>query len=279
MKKKILVIMVVLLFVGVNVLYAAGDLAVLGSLGIGRENTHSTVKLSLKETVNGPAISLVNDLDNVWIFQFKANQTDHLSTIPGALYDYYLFENSGEGLNKELRVYGYPIGANGLSYGALQMVGTTADFEIKTGGSANNILLTPALSAGVGIGTTDTAGYKLYVSGSVYASGGYYPSDISLKKDINSIESPLKKILNIKGVSYTWKTEEYKDRGFVEGRHFGIIGQEVERVLPEIVKETSNGEKNVAYTEMIPVLIEAIKEQQKIIERQQKDIEELKSFL
>ncbi len=279
MKKKIFILMVGILLIGVN-LYAAGDLTVMGSLGIG-QTASSSFKLMVRDAVSssGPQIVLANNLDNVWIFSFKASQTDHLSTIPGGLYDYYLFENSYNqaGKNRELRVYGYPTGASAASYGSLHVVGATSDFEIKTGGSTNNILLTPGASAGVGIGATDTAGYKLYVNGSVYASGGYYPSDIRFKKDINPIESPLSKILNIQGVSYNWKTEEYKDRGFMEGKHYGVIGQEVEKVLPEVVKEGINGEKSVSYTEMIPVLIEAMKEQQKIIERQQKELEALKT--
>lgn len=275
MKKKILIFIIGFLLIGVN-LYAAGNLTVMGSLGIGQDSSPS-FKLLVKDVVSGPQIVLANDLDNVWIFQFKAHQSDHLSTIPGALYDYYLFENSQAGWNKELRVYGYPTGASSLSYGSLQVVGTTSNFEIKTAGSASNILLTPGASAGVGIGATDTAGYKLYVNGAVYASGGYYPSDIKFKKNINPIESPLSKILNIQGVSYNWKTEEYKDRGFIEGKHYGVIGQEVEKVFPEVVKEGPNGEKSVSYTEMIPVLIEAIKEQQKTIEKQQKEIETLKT--
>ena len=83
--------------------------------------------------------------------------------------------------------------------------------------------------------------------------------------------------MNIKGVVYSWKTDEYKERGFSEGTHYGVIGQEVEKVLPEVVKESPNGEKSVSYTEIIPVLIEAVKEQQKIIETQQKEMEALKT--
>jgi hypothetical protein len=129
----------------------------------------------------------------------------------------------------------------------------------------------------VGIGvTTPTA--KLDVAGTVNASGGYTQvSDVKFKKDITAIESPLKKIAGIKGVSYSWNTAEYKERGFTEGRHYGVIGQEVEKVLPEIVKEGLNGEKSVSYTELIPVLIEAVKEQQKVIEGQQKEMKELKA--
>jgi len=76
----------------------------------------------------------------------------------------------------------------------------------------------------------------------------------------------------LNGLSYEWKTEEYMDRGFQEGRHYGVIAQEIEKVLPEIVNTAPDGTKSVAYTEIIPVLIEAIKEQQKEIEQLKKII-------
>lgn len=129
----------------------------------------------------------------------------------------------------------------------------------------------------VGIGTTGP-NYKLDVAGVVNASGGYAQvSDIKFKKDITSIDSPLSKVLNINGVAYSWKTDEFKEMGFTEGRHYGVIAQEIEKIIPEAIKEASNGEKSVVYTEMIPLLIEAIKEQQKTIESQNKAMEELKA--
>ena len=89
------------------------------------------------------------------------------------------------------------------------------------------------------------------------------------------IDEPLQKILNMNGVNYRWKTEEFSDHNFPEGRHYGVIAQEIEKVLPEIVIE-DDGEKAVAYTEIIPVLIEAMKEQQSQIDNQQAEIEEMR---
>jgi predicted RNase H-like nuclease (RuvC/YqgF family) len=58
---------------------------------------------------------------------------------------------------------------------------------------------------------------------------------------------------------------------------FGVVAQKIEKVIPEVVKEGPGGEKSVSYAEIIPVLIEAMKEQQRAIERQQKEMEELKA--
>ena len=92
-----------------------------------------------------------------------------------------------------------------------------------------------------------------------------FTSDVKFKKDIAAIESPLEKVLKMRGTTYNWKTNEFKDKNFPEGKHHGVIAQELEQILPEAVQTTAEGEKAVAYNEIIPVLIEAIKEQQKQI--------------
>ena len=112
----------------------------------------------------------------------------------------------------------------------------------------------------VGIGTTNPAGYRLYVNGSAFATGSWQPSDARLKADLKPIEGALSKVLQLRGISFVWRTDEYADRGFPEGRHYGVLAQEVEQVLPEVVREGSDGDKAVAYAELIPVLIESVKE-------------------
>jgi hypothetical protein len=72
-------------------------------------------------------------------------------------------------------------------------------------------------------------------------------------------------------------TTNLGNKGFPEGRHYGVIAQEVEESMPEAVRTGPDGDKAVSYTEIIPVLIEAIKEQQKIIQKQQKEMEGLKA--
>jgi hypothetical protein len=112
----------------------------------------------------------------------------------------------------------------------------------------------------VAIGTTDPAGYRLYVNGTAYATGGWQPSDLRLKTDVHGIEDALGKVLKLNGVTFRWRTEEHADRGFPQGRHYGLVAQEVEQVLPETVNNGPDGEKALAYSEIIPVLVESIKE-------------------
>jgi hypothetical protein len=112
----------------------------------------------------------------------------------------------------------------------------------------------------VGIGTNSTGSYKLYVQGEAYSTVNWSSSDRKFKQEIEEINGALDKVLRMRGVRFRWRTEEYGDRGFPEGRHYGVVAQEAEKVMPEIVREGPEGERTVAYSEIIPVLIESVKE-------------------
>ncbi len=106
----------------------------------------------------------------------------------------------------------------------------------------------------VGINTAPDTNFGLKVIGAVYASGAYSTSDRRWKKNIESLESPLDKVLALKGVSYDWKDPNM-------GAHqIGLIAQEVEAIYPEFVSTDSNGYKSVNYASMVSPLIESIKE-------------------
>jgi hypothetical protein len=66
---------------------------------------------------------------------------------------------------------------------------------------------------------------------------------------------------------------------FDEGTHYGCIAQEVEEILPEVVREGPDGDKAVAYSEIVPVLIESIKAQQEQIEELRTEVGELRAAL
>ena len=93
------------------------------------------------------------------------------------------------------------------------------------------------------------------------------------------LAEPLRKVLSLQGKSYEWKRDEFARENFPEGRVTGVIAQEIEKVLPELVGTRRDGYKGVAYQEIVPVLIEAVKEQQKIIDSQRKEISEIKVML
>lgn len=115
-------------------------------------------------------------------------------------------------------------------------------------------------SGNVAIGTDNPQGYRLYVNGTAYATGGWTPSDSRLKADLAGIDDALGKILRLNGMSFRWRTEDYPDRGLPDGRHYGLVAQEVEEVLPEVVGHGPGDEKALAYSELIPVLVESVKQ-------------------
>lgn len=117
--------------------------------------------------------------------------------------------------------------------------------------------------------TTNTTGSVvitggLGVSGAINAGAdvtAYAASDIRLKTDIENIPDALAKVNQLNGVTYNWNDlaheVEHKDTSV---REVGVIAQQVDAVLPEVINIRDNGYMAVRYEKMIPLLIEAIKE-------------------
>ena len=101
----------------------------------------------------------------------------------------------------------------------------------------------------------------------ISAAGIFSTSDIRLKKNIKPIEGALENIDDLNGVMFNYK-------GNSNHLHSGVIAQELEKVLPHLVKTDTRGYKTVNYTELIPFLIEAIKEQQEIIDSLMASVED-----
>ena len=124
-------------------------------------------------------------------------------------------------------------------------------------------------SGNVGIG--GAAGTeKLQVTGNILASAFLYSSDMRLKENVKPISSALKKVEALEGISFDWIDSGETSLGF--------IAQDVEKVLPELVKSSNDEEamKSVAYGNITALLVEAIKEQQKEIINLREEIEALK---
>jgi hypothetical protein len=97
-------------------------------------------------------------------------------------------------------------------------------------------------------------------------------SDARLKANIISLGSTLAKLLQIDGKTYTMKKDENKKQ------KIGVLAQDIEKVFPELVSE-SNGVKSVNYQGLVPVLINALKEQNDRMKVQQSQIDELKTIV
>jgi hypothetical protein len=91
-------------------------------------------------------------------------------------------------------------------------------------------------------------------------------SDVRFKKNIQPVADALNKVMQISGYTYEMKMDKFKRFDFNSRRHVGFIAQELEKVLPEVVDVDDHGLKSVEYGQVTPLLVEAIKEQQKEIE-------------
>ncbi|MBI5914256.1 MAG: tail fiber domain-containing protein [Bacteroidetes bacterium] len=130
----------------------------------------------------------------------------------------------------------------------------------------------------VGIGATSPGTYKLYVSGSAFATGSWVASDQRFKKDIAPVANALELVKEMRGVGYDFNRAAFPEKDFPEGKSYGFIAQELQSVLPELVNE-SDGYLAVNYDGVVPVLVEAIKEQDTQIEALRAELEDLKTTL
>ena len=124
----------------------------------------------------------------------------------------------------------------------------------------------------------------LWVTGNVYCDGVWVSSDKRYKNNIQTINNALNKIKEIKGVSFEFnkkvlakdaEAEALTGKASNTTKQLGFIAQDIEKILPEVVHTDENGFKSVDYSKVSAVLVEAIKEQQKIIEELQQRIEKL----
>ena len=101
--------------------------------------------------------------------------------------------------------------------------------------------------------------YKMKVDGNIYVSGNVLGlSDLNFKKNIQTIDNALEKIEKLRGVYFNYKNKDDK-------RQIGMIAQEVETIVPEVIYETNEETKAIAYNNLIGLLIEGMKELSYII--------------
>ena len=146
--------------------------------------------------------------------------------------------------------------ASTISTGTLDIarLGTTADPQFNS----------------IGVGTTASA-----TTGQIRATDditAFYSSDVALKENIHNIPSASDKIEQLNGVLFDWKQEYIDNNGgedgyFVRKSDVGVIAQDVEKVLPEIVGTRPNGIKAVKYDRLCALLIEGFKEMKQEIKQ------------
>jgi len=149
--------------------------------------------------------------------------------------------------------------------------------------SFGSVMRLDAANSRVGIGTA-SPGTELEVCGTISATSTTISnamncsSDSRFKKNVTPLKSSLDKVLKLSGVNYDWKVNEFPKKNFDTDLQMGFIAQEVAPIFPELVQEDAQGYLAVDYSKLTPALVEAIKEQQKIIDQQQNEIDELKAL-
>jgi hypothetical protein len=170
---------------------------------------------------------------------------------------------------------------------------------VISGSPANSPYLIVSASTGAApnalICGTTTGTYILSINGNALASGYWQDSDSKLKKNITPLDGKLmlSKIMNIDGKKYEFKNKDelkgvYSTLNgdtlskmipqFPKGEQYGFIAQELEKDFPELVETDSITKlKAINYTGMIPVLLQAIKEQQTRLTQLQQQLDQIES--
>jgi hypothetical protein len=157
---------------------------------------------------------------------------------------------------------GYATAAGSAGSASTATSATTA--TTATSATTAGTVTTAAQPSITSVGTLTS----LAVSGAITAGGditAFSASDKRLKTNISQIQDSLHKVNSISGVTFDWNEEGQKSRQveeevFGNRREAGVIAQEIEEVLPEVVVTRKDGYKAVRYEKLVPLLIEAIKE-------------------
>ena len=150
-------------------------------------------------------------------------------------------------------------------------------FEGDSGDETQNIYITSDGRMAIGRNSVTSAimsgrEVKLDVNGDILAMQVHSSSDRRFKKNITTVSNAIEKVKEIRGVTYDFRTEEFTEKNFPKQEQLGFIAQELEEVIPQVVKTDGEGFKSVDYAKVTALLTQAIKEQQDIIDRQDKMI-------
>jgi|TARA_R110000822_G_scaffold22656_9_gene70765 hypothetical protein len=143
--------------------------------------------------------------------------------------------------------------------------------------NSNNRIVTATGTGGNAEENATFDGSTLAITGAITATGNISAegnviaaasSDLRLKENLQKIDNALEKVSRLNGYTFTWN--EKADKIFSSKNDVGVVAQEVEEVLPEIVIDRVDGYKAVYYEKLVPLLIESIKELKERIEELEK---------
>ncbi len=281
-----------LLFDGTQ-LQVGGDSGMAGTWGLEVNNTHNNEGTALIAGLQGAQLQ-VRDLGSSECLKLAANGQASIQSLKGGDPMVFYTTPSGGSVTERLRItsgtsveIGSGTGSDGCGlaiYGGTNnnVSGQDAVFYVR-GDTASDwgMLLQKTTEYGFRMNTNSAAtlSFAIYDQSNTlkhqfkgngdYAAAGAVDSasDIKLKTNIKTIDNALDKVLQLRGAEY--------DRIDRDNQHeIGVIAQEVEKIIPEVVHGDET--KTVSYGNIVAVLIEAIKEQNDVINKMKKEIEDLK---
>ena len=226
-------------------------------------------------TVNANDIAIgqaVETDSNVQFANITATATASLAKISGSLIEStgdFTLNSSGDiildadGTDILLKDGGTSFGSFKRASSDFIIKAETADKDILFKGTDDSTTIT-ALQLDMSAGGNaqflgNISGSQIEASGDIIAFGS---SDRNLKDNIQPIENPLEKMDKIGGYTFVWNDKQ----STYQGKDVGVVAQEIQEVLPEIVSGRANGYLGVKYEKIVPLLIESIKELKKEVE-------------
>lgn len=271
MKGKLFLVILFALISAVQICWAQLTITTSGQIGIGITTPDVNTKLHVQHT-GYYAGYFTSNMNNSITKVIRAEYTGtsgydaravYGKSVPIAHYGYGGDFEGGyvgvaakatvSGIGNRFGVYTQAAGGNLTNYGI---------YSTASGGSAN---------------------YAGYFSGNVTVTGTFSnPSDIELKENVESVPSVIPALTKLRAVSFNFKSDPvFQHMNLASGKQYGFVAQELEEVFPELVRTESNpgagmleGSRNddsikyksVNYIALIPLLVEAIQEQQKMID-------------
>ena len=226
-------------------------------------------------TVNANDVAIgqaVETDSNVQFANIIATATASLAKISGSLIEStgdFTLNSSGDiildadGTDVILKDGGTSFGSFKRASSDFIIKAETADKDILFKGTDDSTTIT-ALTLDMSEGGNaqflgNISGSQIEASGDIIAFGS---SDRNLKDNIQPIENPLEKMDKIGGYTFVWNDNQ----STYKGKDIGVVAQEIQEILPEIVATRANGYLGVKYEKIVPLLIESIKELKKEVE-------------
>jgi len=158
----------------------------------------------------------------------------------------------------------------------VKQLGTTSNYDLSLiAAGSEKMRITTAGSVTIGDIPDLDQNYLLTVGGYIKCAGVNNASDRRLKKNIQNLNYGLKDVVALQPVTYNWIDPKQTDK-----TQIGLIAQDLKPIIPELVNgDEEKGKLSVNYIGLVPVLINAIKEQQSKLDAQQKQIDELKELV